>query len=81
MKNLLILALICTFISSCAKTAQEEVTTNNRNFKVELLFEVDGCKVYRFIDNGYRYFSNCSGEIYWKEGKNQIDVNIPTSKK
>jgi hypothetical protein len=26
--------------------------TTNKNFNAELLFEVDGCKVYRFFDGG-----------------------------
>lgn len=27
-------------------------STTNKNFNAELLFEVDGCKVYRFFDGG-----------------------------
>ncbi len=37
---------------------------NNRTYTVEYLFEHDGCKVYRFRDNGnYIYFSNCNGNV------------------
>lgn len=35
---------------------------NNRTYKIEYLFEHDGCKVYRFYDYGnYVYFTNCEG--------------------
>lgn len=37
--------------------------TNNPKIKVELLFEHEGCKVYRFEDGYYRYFSDCRGSI------------------
>lgn len=30
------------------------------NFNVTLLFEKDGCKVYRFEDSKFRYFTNCT---------------------
>jgi hypothetical protein len=50
MKYLVLLSLLV----SCEKT-------NNRDFKVELLFIHDSCKVYRFIDgNQHRYFSKCT---------------------
>ena len=37
---------------------------NNGTYKVDYLFEHDGCKVYRFLDNGrWVYFTNCSGNV------------------
>lgn len=37
---------------------------NNPSYKVEYLFEHDGCKVYRFMDMGnYVYFTNCQGDV------------------
>ena len=37
---------------------------NNKTYTVEYLFEQDGCKVYRFEDNGnYVYFTNCKGDV------------------
>ena len=43
-----------------AKSAPE----NNPSYKVEYLFEHDGCKVYRFMDMGnYVYFTNCQGDV------------------
>ncbi len=36
---------------------------NNATYTVEYLFEHDGCKVYRFRDDGhYVYFTSCKGE-------------------
>lgn len=33
---------------------------NNDSYRVQYLFEHDGCKVYRFYDQGnYVYFTNC----------------------
>lgn len=50
------------FLTGCVKEAKESV--QNGNFKVELLFEQNGCKMYRFRDGGRRiYWSDCSGKI------------------
>jgi hypothetical protein len=48
-------------------TIQHPITrqpaVNNHDYKVEYLFEHEGCKVYRFLDNdNYIYFTNCNGE-------------------
>jgi hypothetical protein len=48
-------------LSSCQGKAQEEVYTGD--FKVEFLFEHDGCKVYRFNDGRTVYFSDCRGKM------------------
>jgi hypothetical protein len=34
------------------KRPASRLSTTNKNFNAELLFEVDGCKVYRFFDGG-----------------------------
>lgn len=40
------------------------VPTNNYQFRVEKLFDVKGCEVYRFYDGGYsRYFTLCEGSV------------------
>ena len=37
---------------------------NNDTYYVSYLFEYDGCKVYRFYDQGeYIYFTNCQGDV------------------
>ena len=65
MKILLLIAIALIF-TSCKKDEKEELRTNNAEFKVGLLFEVDGCKVYRFYDGGRaRYFTNCNGSVQW----------------
>ena len=53
-----ILLLICF---SCKQEAQS--VSHNGNYQVEFLFEKDGCKVYRFYDGRYVYYSDCRGKI------------------
>ena len=62
-KNLPVASLI--LLSSCRleKPIAAAPPENNLTYKVEYLFEHDGCKVYRFHDRGtYVYFTNCRGE-------------------
>ena len=63
--------LILLIASGCnrnqGKAQYREHTTNDANFHVELLFEVDGCKVYRFQDYYSRYFTNCKGSTQWTD--------------
>lgn len=71
------------FLSSCEKEAKEKVLTNNPSFNLELLFEVDGCKVYRFVDGGRsRYFTTCQGSVSWNEDdgkRSDFNVEVPTN--
>ena len=56
--------------SSCGGIIQKPIShlspENNQTYKVEYLFEHDGCKVYRFREETvgfyYVYFTNCNGE-------------------
>jgi len=51
------------FISACAK-APTGTTTPIGEFRVEKLFVIDDCTVYRFLDDGrYRYFTKCVGAV------------------
>jgi hypothetical protein len=59
--------LALLFLSSCTKDAAYSETSSNREFKVETLFEYDGCKVYRFVDASTKYFTNCKGSTQWTE--------------
>jgi hypothetical protein len=60
MKKLLVCLLA---LSACDKPSQEYRNSTNDNFQVELLFEVDGVRVYRFEDGGRsRYFAS-SGTV------------------
>lgn len=40
----------------------KDETTTNQAIKVELLFEKDGCKVYRFNDGNDHYYTDCRGQ-------------------
>jgi hypothetical protein len=45
--------------------------TNNPEINVSVLFEIDGCKVYRFYDDGRnRYFTNCDGRTISEHTEN-----------
>ena len=79
MKKLAFFLIFCALgLSSCFRniTPQADLASSNPDAKVQLLFEVDGCKVYRFFDRGnFRYFTNCKGgnsSVGWIEscGKN-----------
>lgn len=73
--------IFCLLVTGCAREGIKEERTNNRNFRVDLLFEHDGINVYRFHDNGrYHYFtsrgetivsqSKHSGKIMYYEDEN-----------
>ena len=81
MKKVLIgLTLGLILFTSCKREPTEVVETNNNSFNVELLFEVDGCKVYRFWDGGYKYFTTCNGIVNLNNGsKNQDNLEIQTT--
>ncbi len=62
MKKFLILLCAISLLCGCIEKGVELKQTDNPNYKVEFLFEVDGVKVYRFNDGGhYVYFTNGSG--------------------
>lgn len=65
MKNRSVVFVALLSLSGC--TVQQPISTvtpkNNRSYEIEYLFEHDGCKAYRFYDNGHWvYFTNCKGE-------------------
>lgn len=56
------LLLAAVLFTGCVQNAKESV--QNGNFKVEFLFEQNGCKMYRFKDGGrYVYWSDCQGKV------------------
>ncbi len=64
-KSLLLLS-VCYGLFSCTRQipVSKTVPENNKTYRVDFLFEHDGCKVYRFEDYGRSvYFTNCNGEI------------------
>ena len=59
---LLLVGFIC-FSCTISRPIAVVPSDNNTTYKVDYLFEHDGCKVYRFYDKGnYVYFTNCNGE-------------------
>lgn len=65
---------------------EQRLATSNPDVPVELLFEHDQCKLYRFYDRETGrivYYSNCQGGTTWTEpcGKGCThQVQVPTSK-
>lgn len=54
------LLAILSLLAACGGPAEEQKTTS-LGYQVDKLFTVDGCTVYRFVDDGrYRYFSKCA---------------------
>jgi hypothetical protein len=90
MKKIILLALLA--LAACNPTPAERLeVSSNPNFQVERLFEVDGCRVYRFRDLSYfRYFARCANgttSTTWIEncGKNctrpvEVEVQLVPSK-
>ena len=74
--------LIC--LSGCGPSRVPINSTeprNNKSFKVDYLFEHDGCKVYRFYDYGYVYFTTCNGEAIVKRDSCSDIRNVTVVKK
>lgn len=63
MKKLLLFASVL-WLTSCVKDA--ESVSKKGNYNIEFLFEQNGCKMYRFYDNRYVYFSDCSGKTSYQ---------------
>lgn len=67
--KLSVLALVAgsaLWLSGCAKDPISTERSNNSQINVELLFEKDGVKVYRFTDNGrYIYYTDARGRTEW----------------
>jgi hypothetical protein len=69
MKKLLNSFLLLSAIASiCSCVTPMPISSsnpqNNKTYEVEYLFEHEGCKVYRFMDNGhYVYFTNSNNTV------------------
>jgi hypothetical protein len=68
--KLLVIGLFLLGLCGCSVNSPIEITpTNNPAIHVALLFEKDGCKVFRFDDAGhFHYFTNCTGSIGSMQG-------------
>lgn len=71
-----ILFLLLVVFTACNKAPQSTITKGN-DIQVEFLFEQDSVKVYRFMDNGYHYFTT-RGETMTTQhkGKTHYEENI-----
>lgn len=59
---MLLLLIICS--TGCNNHADAAQVIQKGSFQLELLFEEDGCKMYRFYDgNRYVYWANCKGRV------------------
>ena len=75
MKKLFVLAIGVMLLASCQGEAQS--STQEGDYQVELLFEKDGVKVYRFYDNRYHYFTSRGETIStYQSGKVTNDETI-----
>lgn len=65
LKSLFLLMVSTGFISCALHMPVSRVTPeNNKTYSVDFLFELDGCKVYRFRDYGnHVYFTKCNGDV------------------
>lgn len=60
----LLVAAPALLMCGCLKKGQQVEQTTNAEIKMELLFEKDGCKIYRFVDAGHAvYWTDCRGKV------------------
>lgn len=78
MKKIIIALAIGVVLTSCkGKSISKEI---RGDYKVELLFEKDGCKMYRFYDGKTIYWCDCSGQTsYNTGGKNNVHIQEITT--
>jgi hypothetical protein len=65
------------FVAGCANDPVRTDESTNKDVPVSLLFEHDGCKMYRFLDDGrYVYYAKCGGssETSWNQMEGKINV-------
>lgn len=77
MKKLLLILILGLTITSCE---HDPISSSREGFdiKVDLLFEKDGIKMYRFLDDGrYHYYTNRGVTISTQQsGKTTYQENI-----
>jgi hypothetical protein len=72
----LILAAAFVTLTACEKPAQS--ASHEGAFEVEFLFEKDGVRVYRFMDNGRNHYFTSQGETITtqRSGKSHYEETI-----
>lgn len=85
-KDLLIILTVLLTMSCCkdssTKTTPQEISIekSNKDYDVVLLFEIDGIKVYKFMDNGrVVYFSNSQGRVDYKTTTHYVQHHAKTN--
>lgn len=84
MKYFLVLISTITMFSCLSNGGSnvEVKSEDGQDYRVRLLFEVDGVKVYRFVDDRVIYFTNTNGNIGYRyttrTGKTASNHNITT---
>lgn len=67
--KVLVKLLLCLFLTigiSCCSSSiplKQGKSENNATYNVSYLFEHDGCKVYRFYDNGNYVYFTTKGDV------------------
>lgn len=76
--KILVVALVLLFAGCHKEGTGIPVQGAKDEFEVELLFEVDGVKVYRFTDGGNTHYFTTRGETMTmqREGKQRWRENI-----
>lgn len=78
MKKLLFV-LVATMLLGCNIDPVEKSYSGNA--EIQLLFEKDGCKMYRFWDSRWVYWCNCQGSVSWKQsGKHRYESQTTITK-
>ena len=63
-----LLGVVALSAAGCTKPSIATSSTNNPEIRLELLFEHDGVKVYRFEDRGRPvYYTDARGRMRWSE--------------
>jgi hypothetical protein len=77
MKKLLLAAATIAALTGCYKDAQSTKIEGN-GVKVDLLFEHNGIKMYRFLDGGHYHYFTDRGETMSEQGtgKNYYEETI-----
>lgn len=62
--------LACLVLLGCQGRPIASTQTANPEYAIDFLFEHEGCRIYRFFDGHYVYFTNCGGTTsQYKSGK------------
>ena len=77
MKNFLIALFGSLLLTACRAEPTEVAQTNNSEIKLELLFEHEGHKMYRFYD-GQRavYWSTAPGRTYYEIKNKNSNIKV-----